>query len=268
MIKKIFVIIYAVILFACGCAEQKIDRDAALVEGVKLSDLRSAFSHQNRKVATVPFAEFTFFEFEMAHDKFEELQEAVSDLSQKEIHLHSEEAFSAEGFTAGFGTGAGLDEIAKKLAEIEARKLRESIILFFDMNTEEVGVYNIRSERSVFYTDQYGQTASMTLRAGELAIQIECKKNAVRGLCDVSLRPVFKPLVTIAPLPNIPSSIGKTVVFESAELSYQASASDFVILAPNTPQPEDRSLVNMMFCGMTRKESFRVFIIVCGRIRD
>ncbi len=226
-----------------GCREPEQNGTEALLDGIKIGDLRPTTSR-----SLPPEVHFMIFTFEMPAENFSLIEDIYERIQIKPLRFVNQDAFVANGFSAGFGRREMWNKISGRLELAKARKAATNTLMIFDEEGNEIAVAMVGPERTVFYTDVDGSVKGVSLIDGRFALGIKARPIAgIRGLAEVKIEPMFRPNVDNTIRQLVGRQKDERVVFESMSLNLKMGNSDFVLLGPRRYEPGEMTLGNMFF---------------------
>lgn len=250
-------------------------------EQVKIRDLAPIDNNTQPDSQQLKTINFNVYIFEIPADEISELDKVWPTLYTQPLRFNNPDAFSANSFRVGFGQIPMWNRVANTLRSVDGIQAGIFSLLIPDGQSNNVAIAALGREQTVFYISNKGTMEGAIFGRGRLGLQIQAEKMAgARGVCKVSVLPVFSP-PELSKIPLL-SARGKSgeFLFESAGFSLNISPGDFVLLGPEKYDSGQTTLSSLLlskpqgslfFNELERKppelrEAVRLFLIICTSI--
>lgn len=247
-------------------------------ERVKITDLAPSDNVKHAGPQQLKTLNFNVYIFEMPAENVSTLVDVWPMVYAQPLRFNNIDAFSSNSFLAGFGQIRMWDKIADLLRSSDGIQVGTVSLLLPDGQSNDVAVGVLGKEKTVLYTSENGSMKRVKLGQGKLGLRIQAEKiPAFRGLCKVSVLPVFSP----PRRRSIPLFSGREksgeFLFTSAGFSLKMAPGDFVLIGPGKYDSEQETLGGLFFSkpqgslffnelerkGPELKPSVRLFLLVC-----
>ncbi|MGB2808242.1 MAG: hypothetical protein WBC22_10900 [Sedimentisphaerales bacterium] len=250
-------------------------------EHVKITDLAPSDNNKQPDTQLLKTINFNLYIFEIPAEDIGTLDDVWPMVYDQPLRFNSFEAFGANLFLAGFGQIPMWGRIADLLRSADGIQAGTVSLLLPDGQSNDVAVAVLGQEQTVFYISNKGLTKRVKLGPGQLGLRIQAEKIPdSRGICKVSVLPVFSPLKrsSIRPLPGREKS--GEFLFTSAGFILKMSPGDFVLVGPDEYDRGQTTLGSLFFSkpegslffnelerkAPKLKPSVRLFLVVCTSI--
>jgi len=250
-------------------------------EHVKITDLAPSDNNKQPTAQLIKTINFNVYIFEIPAEDIDTLDDVWPMVYNQPLRFNSFEAFGANLFLGGFGQIPMWGRIADLLHSADGIQAGTVSLLLPDGQSNNVAVTVLGQEQTVFYISNKGLTKRVKLGPGQLGLRIQAEKIPdSRGICKVSVLPVFSPLKrsSTRPLPGREKS--GEFLFTSAGFILKMSPGDFVLVGPDEYDHGQTTLGSLFFSkpegslffnelerkAPKLKPSVRLFLIVCTSI--
>lgn len=259
-------LLLCLLLFTFGCQGNNA-KTRSTPENLKLADLAPA--HTDMKVKPLQAVNFQIHIFQVPAENTDKLDDISKILYSQPFRFNHFNAFTANGFSAGFGRISSGNQIFNILSAANSQKIGSiSLLVNFDQ-PDDITIQNLLNSTSIYFTAADGSTQSKTIGPGRLTLRINARQiPTFRGTCNVTFAPASpSPLSTALNLPS--SGISKNdLIFDSCLFSLPMSKGDFVFLRPVQYISHQSSIGSLFFSRPNPKPSVLAFLIVCIDIND
>lgn len=265
-------------LLPAGCNGRK---ELPIWEQVKIRDLAPIDNNTQPDSQRLKTINFNVCIFEIPADEISSLDKIWPTLYTQPLRFNNPEAFNANSFRVGFGQIPMWNRVANALRSVDGIQAGTFSLLIPGGQSNDVAIAALSREQTVFYTSNKGTMEGAIFGRGRLGLRVQAEKMAgARGVCRVSVQPVFSPPERRQiPLLSAREKSGE-YLFESAGFSLNISPGDFLLLGPEKYESGQTTLSSLLFSKpegslffneLDRKppelrEAVRLFLIVCTSI--
>jgi len=256
----------AAIVCLAGCNGQD---DTPIWAKVKIADLATpkineTVGYPSPILKTINFDVYTFH---LPAENINALDNILQMLYTKPLWFNNYEAFETNCFSAGFGQLTMWDKIRNLLVAAGAEKESSTSLMLPDGQANRIFVTKMDKEQAVFYSLTGGSMEAVTIGPGTITLRLQAEKIAgLRGLCQVSIQPVYSPLIRASERPEQDVHKYTDYFFDSAGFKLRMSGGDFVLLGPKKLVNNRIILPGLFFTQPQPKTLIRTFLIICTAI--
>lgn len=294
MIRLLQIVVFScVATFLVGCEAPEEDRP--IWEQVKIGDLAPIHSGKRPSQQLLKTINFDFYIFEMPAENINVLDDIwqmlqsihfarsrkMGALYTRPVKFNDYDAFGANSFSVGLGQIQMWNEIGGLLDAGGAKRMPTLSLLLADGQSSDLTITNLYREQPVFYISPGGSMEGVTIGPGKLVLRIKAEKiPGLRGICNVSVHPVFSPPIRSSILPLAARAKAGELAFISAGFGLKMSPGDFFLLGPEKYISDQISLGSLFFSKPEgslffskseagpfgkpeRKPAIRIFLLVC-----
>ncbi len=260
-----FIVFVGVFFLPSGCGG---DKDKPIWQDVKITDLAPSYSgaKPDRQLQMI---DFDVYIFEMPAEAVTVLDDVWPVLSTQSLRFNNRNAFGANLFSAGFGSGSMWDKVGQALRSGGARKIRKISLYLFEAQANDVIASRLYGKENMFYLADQGRREQITVGPGTFVLRLKAERIAsAKGVCKVSVMPVFSPLAASS-IPQLAARIkAGEVPFEAVGFELKMAPGDFVFLGPKKYVSRQAGLSGRFFSRAGDEPAVRVYLIVFGAIVD
>jgi len=260
-----FIAFVGVFFLPSGCSG---DKDKAIWQDVKITELSPVYgpAGSKRELRTI---DFDVYIFEMPAEAVTVLDDVWPALSTQPLRFNNQNAFGANLFSAGFGSGSTWDKVGQALRSGGARKIRKVSLYLFEAQANDVIISRVYGKESVFYLAGQGRREQITVGPGRFVLRLKAEGIAgARGVCRVSVVPVFSPSAESS-IPQLAERIkAGEAAFEAVGFELRMGPGDFVFLGPMKYVSPQAGLCGRFFSRDDDEPAVRAYLIVFGAIID
>lgn len=250
---QILALCFAAIFFV-GCQNQQ--SEGPKWQGIKITDLAPLQSNNDNGWQGLETINFDVYILHLPVENMAVLDGIRQKAGAKRIRFKNEQAFAANGFSAGYSQFERWDPITELLRGGNAKNSAVVSLLLQDGQSEYVDVMKLRRKQDVFYLPADGPIKSVKVGPGDVGFLVKAQSvPGVRGVCHLMICPVVRPA-------------GRGFVFSSLGIDVKTGAGDFVLLAPQKEISDKVTIGGLLFGSERREPGVRVFLILCTRIID
>ncbi|MDD5458662.1 MAG: hypothetical protein PHF37_04655 [Phycisphaerae bacterium] len=260
---RINLILAAILVFA-GCTEQPLARERVW-EKVKIGDMATPPPLDGDQSMLI--ADLSMYIIELPAENMSKTAAIWDILYSQPIHFADKQAFSNNGFLAGFGVGQLWQKISATLDEAKTKKVETISILLSDSQSEDIDMLRITSPKTIFYFGAEKKMLQAQASAGKLAFTIKAERiPGQKGVTKVTVVPSFvKPkLKAIPELSKIEKNTD--IFFYPASFTAQMSPGDYIMLGPQIYAPDQPTLEQFFFSQPAKSGTVRLYLLFCGKV--
>ena len=247
-----------------GCDEPQRRRSKVPLEGVKITDLIPA-----TRTPVPPQIQFQILTYELPARNAPLLEGLFDELETKPLNFARRPAFSANGFSAGFGNSQIWGKVAERLDYASAVKRSMRSLIVFDDRGDEIIVAPLYEEQSLFYANAAGHLTGTRLGNGRLLWNMRSWPHGQqRGVTEVEFQCLYRPQVQTAVGRLMGREKAGEIAFEFTNFNLRMSGGDFVILGPLGYNPDEITLSSLLFSSPGPDAMVRVYMILCKRVSN
>jgi hypothetical protein len=263
-------------LAGCNSTEEK-----PIWEQVKITDLEPSDNNKQLTSQLIKTINFNVYIFEIPAEDIGTLDDIWPMVYTQPLRFNNFEVFGANSFMAGFGQIPMWGNIVNLLRSANGIQTGTVSLLLPDGQSNDVAVSVLGKEQTVFYTSKNRSNERLKPGPGQLGLRIQAEKiPGSRGVCKVSVLPVFSPLKrTSIPLLSGREKSGE-FLFTSVGFILKMSPGDFVLVGPEKYDSGHTTLGSLFFSkpegslflnelerkSPEHKPSVRLFLLVCTGI--
>ena len=267
---------FALLLAGCNGNEEM-----PIWEQVKIRDLAPIDNNTQPDAQLLKTINFNVYIFEIPADEIGTMDKVWPMLYTQPLRFNNPNAFSENSFKVGFGQIPMWSRVASTLRSANGIQAGTVSLLVPDGQSNDVAIAALGEEQTVFYISNKGTMEGASFGRGGLGLRVQAEKiPGSRGVCTVSVLPVFSPVKrSRIPLLSGGEKTGE-FLFESAGFSLNISPGDFVLLGPEKYDSGQTILNSLLFSKpegslffneLERKppelrKAVRLFLIVCTSI--
>ena len=249
-----------------GCQPQN---NRPIWEETKIGDLAP------KRITKDPYSQFVkatnidVYIIEIPVENITVLNDIWSKLYTKPLRFNNYSAFTSNSFVVGFGQLPMWSEIRQMLLDSGGRKTETVSILIPDGQFDTLEIVRLDNEQTIFYTSNQNALESVTIGPGTLGLSLKSERiPGSRGIRQISVKPLFKPLLT-SRIPQLArfEELGR-FSFGSAGFTLKMGPGDFIFLGPEKYIEHQKSLGSLLFSIPRKKPMVRIFLFVCSNIID
>lgn len=250
-------------------------------ESVKITDLASSNGVEQVNGQRLKTINFNVYIFEIPSDNIGTLQEIWPMVYSEPLQFNNFEAFSGNSFLAGFGQIPMWGRVADLLRSADAIQVGTVSLLLPDGQSNDVAVAVLKKEQAIFYFSEKRSMNKAKFEPGKFGLRIQAEKiSGSRGVCAVSILPVFSPLKQSS-LPLFSRrEKPDDILFTATGFSLKMSPGDFVLVGPDKYNDSLTTLGGLFFSKPEgslffselerkmpeQKPALRLFLLVCTGI--
>ncbi|MDH4241660.1 MAG: hypothetical protein OEW48_19040 [Phycisphaerae bacterium] len=250
-------------------------------ERVKITDLVSSDGSEQVNRQRLETINFNVYIYEIPSDNIGTLEEIWPMVYAQPLQFNNFESFSANSFLAGFGQIPMWSRIADLLRSADGVQVGTVSLLLPDGRSNDVAVAILDKEQAIFYFSEKRSMIKAKFEPGQFGLRIQAEKIAgSRGVCAVSVLPVFSPLKRGSlPLLSRQEKPGD-ILFTATGFSLKMSPGDFVLVGPEKYNNSLTTLGGLFFSKPAgslffselerkmpeHKPALRLFLLVCTGI--
>lgn len=250
-------------------------------ESVKITDLASSNGVEQVNGQRLKTINFNVYIFEIPSDNIGTLQEIWPMVYSEPLQFNNFEAFSGNSFLAGFGQIPMWSRVADLLRSADAIQVGTVSLLLPDGQSNDVAVAVLKKEQAIFYFSEKRSMNKAKFEPGKFGLRIQAEKiSGSRGVCAVSILPVFSPLKQSS-LPLFSRrEKPDDILFTATGFSLKMSPGDFVLVGPDKYNDSLTTLGGLFFSKPEgslffselerkmpeQKPALRLFLLVCTGI--
>jgi len=224
---------------------------------------------------------FNVYIFEIPSDNIGTLEEIWPMVYDQPLKFNNFEAFSANSFVAGFGQIPMWSRISDLLRSADGIQVGTVSLLLPDGQSNDVTVAVLYKEQAIFYFSEKRSMNKAKFEPGQFGLRIQAEKIAgSRGVCTVSVLPVFSPLKRSS-LPRLSRRERPgDILFTATGFIVKMSPGDFVLVGPEKYNHSQTTLGGLFFSKPEgslffselerkmpeQKPALRLFLLVCTGI--
>jgi hypothetical protein len=269
-------------MFVCltGCSRP--EEDDVLPQDLKIGDLAPSGGDRRPGGRPLRAASLNVYVVEIPADNVRSVDEIWQMLYIQPVRFNDYDAFRGNRLSVGFGQARMWGEVTGLLHAAGGKKAKTvSLLLEAEGQPNDLSVVRLRRKQTVFYVSGRGTMEGATLGPGGLALRIKAEKvPGLRGLCNVSVAPVFPPPMR-SPIPALDAQAkAGGFVFTSAGFGLRMGPGDFFLLGPERYIDDGMTLASVLFSkpegsvffdevkggAPERKPAIRTFLVVCTGI--
>jgi hypothetical protein len=271
-----FLISMALLLTGCESPVEK-----PIWERVKITDLVSSDGVKHLNGQRLKTINFNVYIYEIPSDNIGTLEEIWPMVYAQPLKFNNFEAFSSNSFVAGFGQIPMWSRIADLLRSADGIQVGTVSLLLPDGRSNNVAVAVLDKEQAIFYFSEKRSMNKAKFEPGQFGLRIQAKKiTGSRGICVVSVLPVFSPLKRGSiPLLSRHEKPGD-ILFPATGFSLKMSPGDFVLVGPEKYNNSLTTLGGLFFSKPEgslffselerkmpeHKPALRIFLLACTSI--
>ena len=207
--------------------------------------------------------------FEIPTEDVNALAGIWPELYTQPLQFRSYNAFAMNLFAAGFGQPQDWNRIADILRNANARRAERNSLILLNGQPKDVYITSISTERTIFYTSTSHASEGITIGPGSFALQIKAQKiPEQRGVCDISIQPVFTPPRKSRFALRKETEAAKPFAFDALEFELKMSPGDFILLGPKRYTADKSVLAGLFFSTDVPRPAAKIYLFVCGEIAD
>jgi hypothetical protein len=279
MIRALYIIVFSgLALLPAGCNGNE---EVPIWKQVKITDLAPIDKNTQPDSQRLKTINFNVYIFEIPADEIGTMDKVWPMLYTQPLRFNNRSAFSEGSFMVGFGQIPMWNSVANSLRSADGIQAGTVSLLIPDGQSNDFAIAALGREQTVFYISKEGTMEGAKFGRGRLGLRIQAEKiPGSRGVCKVSVLPVFSPLKGSGiPLLSAREQKGE-FPFESMGFRLNISPGDFVLLGPEKYDSGQKTLSSLLFGKpegslffneIERKppelrEAVRLFLIVCTAI--
>ena len=264
MIRMFQIIVLSYVIFflvGCGAPVQK-----PIWEEMKIGDLRPARISKD-KYEQFKNIHFMVYFFEIPAENIGKLDDVWPMFYTKPLKFNNYSAFSKNFFSVGYAQTSQWDKIRELLTASGGKKVESISLLIQNGQSSDIFIRRLRKPQDIFYVAETGGMEGKTLGPGKLLFRVKVEKiPEQRGVCNVSISPMFSP-----PIDNAISMLASRqregeFVFDSAAFELKMSSGDLFFLAPKKYINDNMTLPSFFFTKTQPEPVIRTILFVCTRI--
>lgn len=276
-------VLYVLLSFCLiGCA---IPEEEPIWEKVKIGDLAPYHGDKPPEARLIKTINFDVDIFEIPAENISRLDDIWLSWRtdfRRPVRFDSFYAFSANSFAVRIGQIPMWNRIHELLLAAGGQKITRVSLLLADSEAQTIAVTGLDSPRTVFFTSRRGSREGANIGPGILALQIRAQKiPGLRGVCDVTVCPVFSLPATGGSIPQLAARAKlREFPFDAAAFGVRMSPGDFAFLGPERYISDQTTLSGLFFSkpkgslflsatsrkGPGYKPAVRIFLLVCTAI--
>lgn len=276
MIRIFQIVFFVSLVFALtGC---KSPAEKPIWERVKITDLVSSDVNEQVEGQRLKTINFNVHIYEIPSDNIGTLEEIWPMVYSEPLQFNNFEAFSGNSFRAGFGQIPMWSRIADLLRSADGIQVGRVSLLLPNGRSNDIAVAVLNKEQAIFYFSEKRSMNKAKFEPGQFVLRIRALKIAgSRGVCSVSVLPVFSPLRRgfLAPLSRHEKP--EDILFTATGFSLKMSPGDFVLVGPEKYNNSLTTLGGLFFSKPEgslffselerkppeHKPALRLFLLVC-----
>jgi len=243
--------------------------DQPLWQQVKITDLAPSGGTERPGARLLKTMNFDIYVFEIPAGNIGTLDDVWLALYTAPLRFDDYDAFGANSFSVGFGQTQIWNKVADLLRAAGGKKVETTSLLLPDGQADDVAIAILDKEQTIFYVSTEGTMEAATVGRGAVALRIQAEKiPGLRGVCNVSVQPVFSPPIS-SPIPQLAArEKSREFLFTSCRFGLKMSPGDFVFLGPEKYEEHQITLASLFFSRVGPEPAVRTYLIVCTRIVD
>lgn len=255
--------LFFVLYFVSGCEvppPPPAETEWTFSEDLKVSDLRDTSREKINKDLLMSFRVLTYT---ILPGSVDQLEKVYSILSQKDIRISNQNAFTANGCAiagGGFEQGA---VVARKLTEIGALRTAQMRLVIPPESKEIITRTFLTGTETITYWKSGTGSETVSLRQGFLGWVLAPKPDPrFRGMVQMSLYPAYWQ----QGIESIRLLMGKEPIeyhpFDEARALVRLEERGFILLGPFRDTSEQTTLDKVLFYLPGRRPKIRFFVII------
>jgi hypothetical protein len=266
MIRIIHFLIYSLIIFAlAGCDQPAAEKP--IWEDVNLGDLAPDNGDDADDTAgqVLESVSINVYVFEIPAEEISALDPIWQLLFTEPIKFDNISAFNISSFSIGQGQINIHGDIHQSLEKAGAKEIQKASLLLTEKMETDFNIANLPPKTKFFYPSQDDAIEISTFGRGSMALRMQAQKPyRSRGLCSISMTPVYKPYRRSF-VPNLDNREKSEHRFSALTFNTKMTRGDFLLLAPRQ-YLRLNSLASIFFTRNNPEPTVRFYLIVCSRI--
>ncbi len=267
MVRVLFIFLGCASLLLAGCASPA-SKEVPIWERMKIGDLAAPRGTEpNQQLSDA--INLDVYMFDIPAEDANALNDVWAILHTQPIQFNSYNALAMNLFAAGFSETSAWNGFADILRKANAKRTERNSLVLSSGVARNIVVAETDTDQTFFYTSVSNVSEGVTIGPGSFAIQVTLKKiPGERGVCDMSIQPVFLP-VSVSRIEQMEQgSSTPPFVFDALGLRLKTSPGDYVVLGPKKYTTAKSGLAGFYFSRKDPRPAARIYMFLCVAIAD